>query len=325
MVALLPVMGLLFGGSGVIRLRLCYGARSTNTIIIALLVMTSFRLLLVSLINTSSATSMLRFAIYSVCLQFVLFFYWWPRDGYYIYMYDPHHSLHTHRLSPLRTRGYGELDEGGWIARPGNGAPRGGFYVMNSTTLVPPAGMCLLQWATGMLYATISTRYTCLTTDSYYKNLRKADQPITITGVGGSIEATMISDNPNFGTVWYHPKAVANIVSLADMVRHHVVRYDHDKNVFDVNIFRTLMKGYQSSKWNVTTLILEENWEVGDLGEVDNRFLCWGSWWSGETSHHQWHADWKKRKREMKKETKQQARTPSVSFWGIVITRETKR
>lgn len=156
MVALLPVMGLLFGGSGVIRLRLCYGARSTNTIIIALLVMTSFRLLLVSLINTSSATSMLRFAIYSVCLQFVLFFYWWPRDGYYIYMYDPHHFLHTHRLSPLRTRGYGELDEGGGVDRtctlcrtwctPGR-------VVMNSTTsptLVPPAGMCLLPSATGM-------------------------------------------------------------------------------------------------------------------------------------------------------------------------------
>lgn len=156
MVALLPVMGLLFGGSGVIRLRLCYGARSTNTIIIALLVMTSFRLLLVSLINTSSATSMLRFAIYSVCLQFVLF----SIDG---------HATGTTFICMILITSFTLIDsllcalEGTVSWTRGGGVDRTctlcrtwctpGRVVMNSTTsptLVPPAGMCLLPSATGM-------------------------------------------------------------------------------------------------------------------------------------------------------------------------------
>ena len=66
----------------------------------------------------------------------------------------------------------------------------------------------------------------------YLRNVRIADRPITIVGVGGQITATHVGDFGTFGAVYYHPSAVANILCFHDVAKHYFTSYDGDQNLF---------------------------------------------------------------------------------------------
>ena len=46
-------------------------------------------------------------------------------------------------------------------------------------------------------------------------NIRRSDTHVTVHTNGGTQVSTLIGDIPNFGTVWYNPSSIANILSLA--------------------------------------------------------------------------------------------------------------
>ena len=46
-------------------------------------------------------------------------------------------------------------------------------------------------------------------------NIRNSGSQITVHTNGGMQTSTMVGDIPNFGTVWYNPRSIANILSLA--------------------------------------------------------------------------------------------------------------
>ena len=74
---------------------------------------------------------------------------------------------------------------------------------------------------------------------SLLKNIRSINQGVQIAGVGGSIFTNTIGDHHVFGTVFYHPQSVANILSFADMKEIYKIRFDADKNEFRVKISPT--------------------------------------------------------------------------------------
>lgn len=67
---------------------------------------------------------------------------------------------------------------------------------------------------------------------SFLRNLRSAERPITIIGVGGQITATQVGDFGTFGEVYYHPNAVANILCFSDVTQRYNTRYAADKDMF---------------------------------------------------------------------------------------------
>ena len=66
----------------------------------------------------------------------------------------------------------------------------------------------------------------------FLNNIRKAERPIQIAGVGGKIEASMVADFGTFGQVYYHPKSIANILSFSDAVKKYDVEYDRSEDIF---------------------------------------------------------------------------------------------
>jgi len=48
----------------------------------------------------------------------------------------------------------------------------------------------------------------------YLKNIRKAGKTLTVFGVRGSQVSSLVGDT-SFGTVWYNPKSLGNILSMA--------------------------------------------------------------------------------------------------------------
>ncbi len=71
---------------------------------------------------------------------------------------------------------------------------------------------------------------------SLLTNLRTIPEGVTITGVGGSIWTNTVGDHYLFGTVYYHPEGVANILSFADMRERYQVTFNPDGNYFRVNV-----------------------------------------------------------------------------------------
>jgi hypothetical protein len=62
---------------------------------------------------------------------------------------------------------------------------------------------------------------------SLLTNIRKSDQHMDIHCNAGVATTNMIGDLPGYGTVWYHPKGIANILSLSRMTsRGYRVVYD---------------------------------------------------------------------------------------------------
>jgi len=57
-------------------------------------------------------------------------------------------------------------------------------------------------------------------------NIRPSDTHVTVHTNGGTQVSRFIGDIPNFGTVWYNPASIANILSLAAV--HKVCRVTMD-------------------------------------------------------------------------------------------------
>ena len=53
------------------------------------------------------------------------------------------------------------------------------------------------------------------------KNIRKSNNAVTIAGIGGELLVDEIADAGVFGTVYYHPQAVANVISFAVLEDKH--------------------------------------------------------------------------------------------------------
>ena len=60
-------------------------------------------------------------------------------------------------------------------------------------------------------------------------NVRKAQRPINLSGIGGSILVDQVGDFGQFGQVYYHPRALANILCFHDLASKYHVSYDSSK------------------------------------------------------------------------------------------------
>ncbi len=59
------------------------------------------------------------------------------------------------------------------------------------------------------------------------KNIRTADREMRIVCNAGTATTRLIGDLPGYpGEIWYHPGGIANILSLSDVKKHHVVTYN---------------------------------------------------------------------------------------------------
>ena len=73
------------------------------------------------------------------------------------------------------------------------------------------------------------------------ENIRKENATIMIEANGGRIKYDMVGEYPGFGTVWYNPEGIANILSMATVEKDgHEVRYEN--SVFYVTNNNTLEK-----------------------------------------------------------------------------------
>ncbi len=64
-------------------------------------------------------------------------------------------------------------------------------------------------------------------------NLRSADRPCTISGIGGQIVSDTIGDFMGMTTVYHHPDALANILSQSTLSDEgHNIEYNHTKQTF---------------------------------------------------------------------------------------------
>jgi hypothetical protein len=67
-------------------------------------------------------------------------------------------------------------------------------------------------------------------------NIRKARSIISVNGIGGSLVVSMEGDFEGIGTVYYHPKAIANILCMHDLMQQGLVEIDHNDKSFKVKI-----------------------------------------------------------------------------------------
>lgn len=61
----------------------------------------------------------------------------------------------------------------------------------------------------------------------YLRNVRPADKHLKVHGIGGHLIATQVGDFGNFGQVYYHPEAVANILSFYELQRKYQIEYNN--------------------------------------------------------------------------------------------------
>ena len=62
------------------------------------------------------------------------------------------------------------------------------------------------------------------------KNIRRAKTNMFIHCTAGAAKTNLIRDLPGYGTVWYHPNGIANILSLSKVKEKYRVTFDSDKN-----------------------------------------------------------------------------------------------
>ena len=63
----------------------------------------------------------------------------------------------------------------------------------------------------------------------YVTNIRDEGKSLESNTNGGHMLSTKYCDVPHLGTYWYNENLIINIISLADMVKHHQVIFDSDK------------------------------------------------------------------------------------------------
>ena len=62
------------------------------------------------------------------------------------------------------------------------------------------------------------------------KNIRRAKTNMFIHCTAGVAKTNLIGDLPGYGTVWYHPNGIANILSLSKVKEKYRVTFDSDQN-----------------------------------------------------------------------------------------------
>ena len=70
-------------------------------------------------------------------------------------------------------------------------------------------------------------------------NIRKTKTPIIVNGIGGKgLEIDQIADAGSFGTVYYHPEAIANIISQTSIIdqKRLKVEYNSTNDLFTIHI-----------------------------------------------------------------------------------------
>ena len=88
----------------------------------------------------------------------------------------------------------------------------------------------------------------------YLKNIRGASTTLQLNTNGGVLICNQQGDVPGYGTVWYHPDAITNIISLSNAVdKGHKVTYDESVGFTltnaksgRVNVFRRAPNGLYS-------------------------------------------------------------------------------
>ena len=73
----------------------------------------------------------------------------------------------------------------------------------------------------------------------FLKNVRKTTKSVNITGIGGDLLVDQIAEAGVFGTVYYHPKAMANIISFAaleDKNGKGCIQYVPETSSFEVSL-----------------------------------------------------------------------------------------
>ena len=54
-------------------------------------------------------------------------------------------------------------------------------------------------------------------------NILNADGYMELATQAGSITTNMVGDLPGYGTVWFHPNGIANILALVNVKKNHKV------------------------------------------------------------------------------------------------------
>ena len=94
-------------------------------------------------------------------------------------------------------------------------------------------------------------------------NIRATDDQITIKTNGGKLVYTLEGDFPGFGTVWYNPEGIANILSMSCVEEDgHEVRYNNgvftvtNNETLDVMAFSKLPNGLYAHRVQTTGMTL---------------------------------------------------------------------
>ena len=62
------------------------------------------------------------------------------------------------------------------------------------------------------------------------KNIRRIDQYMYIHCTAGVTTTNLFGELPGYGTVWFHPDGIANILSLSRVKTKYQITFDSDKN-----------------------------------------------------------------------------------------------
>ena len=60
------------------------------------------------------------------------------------------------------------------------------------------------------------------------KNIRKSNNNTKILTNGGGMNTDLIADLTNYGSLWFHPQAIANIISMKNMCKKYRVTFDSE-------------------------------------------------------------------------------------------------
>jgi hypothetical protein len=82
------------------------------------------------------------------------------------------------------------------------------------------------------------------------ENVRRSDTTLVVYGVdtdGKPLQTNVIGELPWFGTVYYHPRARANILSFHDVAKKFQVDFDNAQNAFNVRLTDGSLKVFQAN------------------------------------------------------------------------------
>ena len=98
----------------------------------------------------------------------------------------------------------------------------------------------------------------------FLRNIRKFNQTLDVHCNAGVASTDMVGDLLGYGTVWYHPTGIANIISLSCAIKIFTITYDSaNRNEFRIHkgngedrLFRQSENGLYF--WNARTFNQEE-------------------------------------------------------------------